>query len=137
MTHMPFPSNENALSAAKQTLAKASSSDKPPWQVIKAAESQPNMFRLHRHNGIVFSYAYCDLREIRMLSAGHLQLFLYGIEKYSITIEGRNLTDLAGLLGECRIKSLEESGPRTFIRAESIPSIDKITVEELTNSAPH
>lgn len=137
MTHMPFPSNEHALSAAKQTLAKSSSNDKPPWQVIKATESPPNMFRLHRHNGIVFSYSYCDLREIRMLSAGHLQLFLYGIEKYLISIEGRNLTDLAGLLGECRIKSLEETGTRTFIRPESMPSIDKITVEELTGPAPY
>ncbi len=93
------------------------------------------MFQLQFCDGRVISYAYCDLRETRLRDAGYLQLCLLGMEKYHITIEGRNLTDLANLIGTGKIKTLIELGPRTFERPESSPSIDKITVEALTGPA--
>jgi len=77
------------------------------------------------------------LRETRLLSAGYLQLLVYGMEKYLITIEGRHLNELATLIGMCRIRSLEELGQRTFIRPETCPAIDKISIEELTGPAPN
>lgn len=94
------------------------------------------MFRINRANGNVFSYSYCDLRETRLLSAGYLQVFIYGMEKYLITIQGRHLADFAVLLGMCRVKSFEELGRRTHDLPESSPAIDLITIEELTGPSP-
>jgi len=137
MPHLPFPSNENALDSAKQALAESTSNSKPPWKQIKPNEQPPNMFQVHRNNGNIISYSYCDLRETRLLSAGYLQLLVYGMEKYLITIEGRHLNELATLIGMCRIRSLEELGQRTFVRPETCPAIDKISIEELTGAAPY
>ncbi|NOY42777.1 MAG: hypothetical protein GXP26_13205 [Planctomycetes bacterium] len=93
------------------------------------------MFQVRLSNGNIVSFAYCDLRETRLLSAGYLKLCLFGMEKYHITIEGRHLTDLANLIGMGKIKSLTELGPRTFEHPETCPSIDKITIETLTGPA--
>ncbi len=93
------------------------------------------MFQVQFCSGRIVSYAYSDLREIRFRDAGFLQLCLYGMEKYHITIEGRNLTELANLIGSGKIKSFVELGSRTFERAEESPSIDKITIETLTGPA--
>ena len=90
------------------------------------------MFQVQFHDGRVNSYAYCDLRETRLRDAGYLQLCLLGMEKYHINITGRNLSELAKLIGAGKIKSFMELGPRTFERPEEIPAIDKITVETLT-----
>ena len=138
MNRLPFrssASNENHL--PDQALSSESSSAEPPWELVKASEQVPNMFRLHRANGNIFSYSYCDLRETRLLSAGYLQLFIYGMQQYLITVEGRHLTDFAKLLGMCRVKSFEELGKRTHDLPESIPSIDVVTIEELTGPAPY
>ena len=108
---------------------------KEPWKRIKATDPAPIMFQVQFCDGRVVSYAYCDVREIRLRDAGYLQLCLLGMEKLYITLEGRNLTELADLLGTGQIKSVAELGPRTFERPESSPSIDRITVEELTGPA--
>ena len=137
MKHMPFPSNDDhPLSKAAKTLEEDTTENKPPWKRISPTEQTPIMFQIHRSNGNVISYAYCDLRETRLLSAGYLQLFVFGFEKYVISIEGRHLKELADLIGLARIKSLTELGQRTFVRPESSPSIDKITIEELTGPTP-
>ena len=138
MNQLPFrasASNENHL--FDQGVTEESLPSEPPWELVKATEPVPNMFRLHRANGNVFSYAYCDLREMRLLSAGYLQLFIYGMEKYVITIQGRHLKEFAKLLGMCRVKSFEELGKRTHALPETAPSIDLVTIEELTGPAPH
>lgn len=127
MTHMPFPSNENP----RPQLAVEKSLD-APWKRAAPTEPPPMMFQVRFHDGRVTSYAYADLRETRLRDAGHLQLCLFGMEKYHLTIEGRNLTELNALIGAGKIKSLDELGPRTFDRPESAPSIDSITVEALT-----
>lgn len=128
MAHLPFPSNENTYPTSLTTVQE----DKVPWTRTKANEPPPVMFRLSFHDGRVVSYAYSDLRETRLLHAGHLTLCLFGMEKYHIVIQGRRLSDLAELLSAGKIKLLEELGPRTFDRPETAPSIDKITVEALT-----
>lgn len=138
MTHMPFrnsASNENRI--GDQQLTDGSSDCDPPWELIKPSEPTPIMFQLQRANGNIFSYAYCDLREMRLLSAGYLQLFIYGMEKYLISIQGRHLTEFAKLMGMCRVKSFEELGKRTYGLPETSPSIDLVTIEELTGPAPH
>lgn len=137
MNRLPFSSsasNENHL--AEQVVITESPTPEPPWELAKAAEHSLNMFHIQRANGNIFSYSYCDLRETRLLSAGYLQLFIFGMEKYLITIQGRHLAEFATLLGMCRVKSFEELGKRTHDRPESSPSIDSITIEELTGPAP-
>jgi len=131
MKHMPFPSNENGLTG--KSIAKQPKQE--PWNLTKPSEQQPNMFQVQLLNGNVISFAYCDLREARLLSAGYLRLCVYGMEKYHVIIEGRHLTDLAELISNCKIKSLTEMGLRTFEHPESCPSIDKITIETLTGPA--
>lgn len=130
MTKLPFPSNENAQALPR--LA-AEGSHEAPWKRAAPTEPPPMMFQVRFCDGRVISYAYADLRETRLRDAGHLQLGILGMEKYHVTIEGRNLTELAALIGMGKIKTLEELGPRTFDRPESAPSIDSITVEMLTS----
>lgn len=129
MPHLPFPSNENHFNSPDVQTDPASA--KPPWQYCKASEPPPIMFKVEKHNGHILSYAYCDLRETRLLNAGFLQLGIFGMEKYLITIEGRHLKELADLMGMGRIKSFAELGPRNFHRPEEDASIDKITIETL------
>ncbi len=128
MTHMPFPKNESP------TPSKSIANDalKLPWK--RAAHTDPPliMFQVEFYNGQVISYAYADLREIRMRDAGYLELCIYGMEKYHILITGRHLKELANWIGMGKIKSLVEIGQRTFDQPESCPSIDKIIVETLT-----
>jgi hypothetical protein len=131
MTRLPFPSNENERPSTNDDVLPTD----PPWKRMQSNESPPVMFQVCFCNGSVNSYAYSDLRETRLRDAGYLQLCIYGMEKYRLTIEGRNLTELANLIGMGRIKSFVELGPRTFERAESAPAIDKITIETLTG--PH
>jgi len=131
MTHMPFPSNENDFSNGSLT----SDSVQAPWKRSNPSEPPPFMFQVQFSDGKIISYAYSDLRETRLRDAGYLQLCLFGMEKYHISIERRHLTDLADLIGQGKIKSLTELGPRTFDRPESSPSIDKITIEALTGPA--
>jgi hypothetical protein len=128
MGSLPFPSNENPF----PTSLTAVREDKVPWTRVKANEPPPVMFRLCFCDGRVVSYAYSDLRETRLLHAGHLTLCLLGMEKYHVVIQGRRLSDLADLFSAGKVKSIVELGPRTFDRSEAAPSIDKITIEALT-----
>lgn len=127
MGHMPFPSPSNENSRAEVKLAA-----KVPWTKIKPGEPPPMMFQVLFHDGRVVSFAYSDLRETRMRDAGYLTLCIFGMEKYHITIEGRNLRELAEAIGSGRIKSMEELGPRTFERAEDEAAIDSIMIEAMT-----
>ncbi|MCA9232957.1 MAG: hypothetical protein KDA57_20090 [Planctomycetales bacterium] len=125
---LPFPSNENRV----DTVRSIQSPDDLPWKRVSPSEPTPLMFQVRFCDGRTTSYAYCDLREIRLRDAGYLQLGLLGMEKMLISIAGRNLTELAELIAAGKLKSLTELGPRTFDRPETSPSIDKITVETLT-----
>jgi len=83
-------------------------------------------------NGLVKSYACSDIREMQKRDSGHIELSLYSMEKYRVTIVGRNLGELFDLLIMGRIKSMTELGPRTFDQPEESPAIDTITIEALT-----
>lgn len=128
-TRLPFPSNDRqpampVLASNKAALV--------PWECVQDKEGLPNFFRIRFHDGRRISFAYSDLREIRMIHAGHLVIGLYGMEKYHIVLEGRRLEELARMLEINRVKSLFEDGPRAFERDESKPAIDRCTVETLT-----
>lgn len=126
-SNLPFPSNEN-----RQPAAAIAANSQAPWKRAAPTEPAPLMFQVRFCHGAATSYAYCDLREIRLRDAGFLQLGLLGMEKLLITIAGRNLTELAELIAAGKLKSFTELGPRTFDRPESSPSIDKVTIETLT-----
>lgn len=132
MTNLPFPSNENSQSMPSLTEEGAPTA---PWKRSSPTEPPPMMFQVRFCDGRVISYSYADLRETRMRDAGYLQLCILGMEKYHLTIEGRNLTELANLLGMGKIKSFEELGPRTFDRPEAAPTINTIRVDTLTGPA--
>ncbi len=131
MSRLPFPSNENSI----PSLLQEKGTVEAPWQRSHPNEGPPVMFQVKFFDGRIVSYAYSDLRETRLRDAGYLQLCIYGMEKYHVTVVGRNLTELANLMGMGRIKSLQERGPRTFAHPEASPSIDKITIETLTGPA--
>jgi hypothetical protein len=131
MSRLPFPSNENSLSSTTPGQA----TGEPAWQRCHPNEGPPIMFQVQFYDGRIVSYAYSDLRETRLRDAGYLQLCIYGMEKYHVTVVGRHLTELANLIGLGRVKSLRERGPRTFAYSEASPSIDKITIETLTGPA--
>ncbi|QDS99244.1 hypothetical protein [Adhaeretor mobilis] len=127
-SNLPFPSNENR----QHTAAALASTTQAPWKRTSPTEPAPLMFQVCFCHGAATSYAYCDLREIRLRDAGFLQLGLLGMEKLLISIVGRNLSELADLIATGKLKSFTELGPRTFDRPETSPSIDKVTIETLT-----
>lgn len=133
MTSMPFPSNQNWQSHAAQPTE---SNQEKPWEKLNAGELMPMMFQVGFNDGRSVYYAYSDLREIRLRDAGFVQLLVFGVEKYEINIAGRHLSELVTLIGMGRIKSLTESGQRSFHLAESAPSIDRITVEVASFPTP-
>ena len=108
---------------------------KKPWQVALANEVPLMMFTLEMCNGTEVSYAYSDLRETRLLSNDYLQLGLWGYEKYLITIEGKDLKELAACIRKGTVKSIRELGLRTFDHPADLPAIDKIDVQTLTGPA--
>lgn len=128
MAHMPFPSNENV--AIAPTLQPGG--QKSPWKRSAPGEPPPLMLQFVFHDGRVVSYACSDIREMQKRDAGHIELSIFGMEKYRVTIQGRNLNDLFDLLQMGRIRSMTEFGPRTFDHPEENPAIDKISIEALT-----
>lgn len=129
MNHMPFPSNENV--AAPRSI-QSTVNAKAPWKKAGPGEPPSLMLQFVFEDGRVKSYACSDIREMQKRDAGHIQLSIYGMEKYRITIEGRHLSELFDLLQMGRVKSMTEFGPRTFDHPEESPAIDRITIESLT-----
>lgn len=131
MKSMPFPSPSNENRNLPPAL-RLRASENNPWECTQASEPPPAFLAVKLNDGSVLRYAYHTLLETRLRDAGHLTLCIFGYEKVELVIEGRNLTELGKLLGEGKIKSLVELGPRSFARDEELPAIDKITVEEVT-----
>lgn len=129
MARLPFPSNQNlhAMAASNNGARQAT-----PWKKLNAGEPPPMTLQLIFGDGHVISYAWSDIREMHKRDQGHLMIYVYGMEKYRITVEGRHLNDLFDLLQNARVRSLTEMGPRTFDHPEEAPSIEKISVESLT-----
>ena len=106
-----------------------------PWQALAPAEPLPMMFRLELCSGRCVSYAYSDLREVRTIGAGRVELMILGMEKIRVSLTGRHLVDLAHAIAAGRIRSVTQTDPRDFSIGEGDPAIDQIDVETLTGPA--
>jgi len=102
-----------------------------PWSKVREGELPPMMFQLRLQDGQTFSYAYSDLRVIRGRDAGHVELGIASMSHVQVTLEGRHLRELAGLLGSASIRWVEESDARDVGRPEKAPEVVKITIETL------
>ncbi|QDU98590.1 hypothetical protein [Lignipirellula cremea] len=100
------------------------------WARLREGELPPMMFQMRLSDGRLVSYPYSDLREIRCRDAGRVQLFLLGLERLVVTIEGRRLRELANLLSRAMILWIEEADPRDLSKPESVPEIVKISIEK-------
>ncbi len=100
-----------------------------PWQSIRSGEMPPLMLQLRLRTGETVSYAYHDLREIRVRDAGLVQLGIQGLSKLRITIEGRHLRDLGELIGCGLIRWLQETDERDIDLPEISPCITSIVME--------
>ncbi|WP_417847329.1 hypothetical protein [Thalassoglobus sp.] len=134
MHDLPFPSSASAPAVPKIGSV---TSIQLPWERVGPHEQPPMMFQVRFSNGRIVSFAYSDLREIRRRDAGHLTIGIYGLEKYQLCIEGRNLDELHSLLGMGKIKSIIEFGQRAFDQPEESACIEKIELETLTGPAPY
>ncbi|KLU02220.1 hypothetical protein RISK_005286 [Rhodopirellula islandica] len=101
----------------------------PPYASALPAEMPPMMFQLRLNDGRWLSYSYSDVREIESRDAGQIKLTVFAASRTLITIEGRNLRELATLFGMASVRWLEEADPRGRRRPESSAEIMKINVE--------
>ncbi len=88
-------------------------------------------FEVRLSGGIVETFAYSDFRGTKLLHAGYLVVRVFGMEKYHIIIEGRNLTELAKHLSLGRIQWFGQVGRETEA-SESNPHIASIRIDALT-----
>ena len=124
MNQLPWPSNDPGRESDITPVK--------PWQKLTPGEIPPMMFQIRFRSGTIISYAYSDLRETRLRDSGFLQLSLFGMEKYQITIEGRHLDELATHIGLGKVRWLAESDDRDYRIPEASPAIEEITIEALT-----
>jgi hypothetical protein len=101
----------------------------PPWQKIRPNEVPPMMFQLRFRSGEMISFAYSDLREIRVRDAGYVQFGVLGMARMLITIEGRHLMELAECLGSGLIRWMQEEDERETERPETNGAITAIQIE--------
>lgn len=116
------------------TPARAASDASPidesdPFARSMPGELPPMMFQLRLSDGRWLSYAYHDVREIECRDSGHLRMTLATSPKTSITIEGRNLRDLATLLSLASVRWIREADPRAVSRPEEQAEVIRITIE--------
>lgn len=102
-----------------------------PWLKVRNGEMPPMMFQLRLRDGQITSFAFSDIRQVHSRDAGHIQLALLAMGRMLVTIEGRQLRDLASLLGMGMVRWIEESDLRNVDRPESQPEIVSITIESM------
>lgn len=105
----------------------------PPWHKIRPNEIPPMMFQLRLRSGVMHSFAYSDLREIHLLNAGRIELGVLGMAKMQISIDGRNLGELAECLGYGLIRWMQEEDDREVDRPETSGCINSIQIEVISN----
>ena len=91
------------------------------------------MLQFRLRSGETISYAYHDIREIRVRDAGHIQLGLVSMAKLLITIEGRHLRQLGELIGTGLVRWVQETDERDVDIPEDQPSIASIVIERMTS----
>lgn len=109
----------------------AGSDANPPWQKIRAGEMPPMMFQLRFRSGEMFAFAYSDLREIHVRDAGRIQFGVLGMSRLVVTVEGRNLWELAECLGSGLIRWMREVDEREVDRPETSGCITELRIEVL------
>jgi hypothetical protein len=97
------------------------------WQASHPSAMPGMMFELRFADGQILCYPFHHLHTIRYRDAGYLELSILGREV--ITIIGRHLRELVGLLRSGRIQWIEEIGARDEERAHEQPTVVKITIE--------
>lgn len=125
MNSMPFPSNDDV-----QPIHLKPNHKGLPWKKFHASESSLMCFEIRFRNGCIETFPYSDFRGTRLIHAGHLTVNIYGMEKYQITVLGRNLGELARHLSLGRIDWFGENehGQRCL---ETASHIETITIETL------
>lgn len=129
MKSMPFPSNDDTHSILPPTKANAA---EMPWQKLHPTAAMPLSFEVRVGNGVVETFPYSDFRGTKLLHAGYLIIRVFGMEKYHIIVEGRNLSELAKLLSLGRVQWFGETTVRELNAPESDPCITAIKIDELT-----
>ncbi len=109
------------------------SSDPLPYASALPSEMPPMMFQLRLQGGRWLSYSYSDIREIECRDAGQIKVTVFAAARTLITLEGRNLRELATLFGMASVRWLQEADPRSPRRPECEPEIMRITVETAPN----
>lgn len=103
-----------------------------PWQSVQAGAMPPLMFQIRLKSGERISYPYGDIREIRLISAGEIQLGLSGMTKLMIRFEGRHLQEMAEHLGTGLLQWVEEMEERDDEVPEEFSCITSISIEYFT-----
>ncbi|QDV61973.1 hypothetical protein [Crateriforma conspicua] len=102
-----------------------------PWEKVHPNAMPPMMLDIRLSNGRILSHPYNNVDFIDYRDAGHLQIGIVGSRPTLVTIEGRHLGELRGLLAAGRIRWVGESDDRDCDRADSDPAIVAITIEKL------
>ena len=125
------PSFLQSVSAAKSDDM---TGNEQPWVRIHPTAPPPMMLDLHLITGRILSQPYSSIDFVDMRDAGYLQIGFLGLMPTLVTIEGRNLRELRGLLAAGRIRSISQSDERDCDREEAAAVIDNITIEKMHRS---
>ena len=126
MKTMPFPSNDDvglSQNPIEQNVI--------PWKKLHANEATPMCFEVRMADGVVETFAYSDFRGTKLLHAGYLIVRVFGMEKYHIIVEGRNLGELATFLSLGRIRWFGQVGSETEA-PETGGYISSVRIDALT-----
>ena len=105
-----------------------------PWVRVNPTSPPPMMLDLCLDCGRILSQPYSSIDFVDMRDAGFLQIAFMGLSPLLVTIQGRNLRELRGLLVVGRIRSISLSDPRDCEGDDDDAVIEKISIEQLENS---
>lgn len=126
MKTMPFPSNDDIGLPQQRREANGL-----PWKKLHPNEAMPMCFEVRLADGVVETFAYSDFRGTKLLHSGYLIVRVFGMEKYHIIVEGRNLDELAKHLSLGRILWFGQVGRETEA-PESSSHIASVRIDALT-----
>jgi hypothetical protein len=105
-----------------------------PWVRVHPTSPPPMMLDLCLSSGRVLSHPYSSIDFVDMRDAGYLQIGFMGLMPILVTIEGRNLRELRGLLVAGRIRCISQTDDRDCDQGDEEPAIEKISVEKFVRS---
>ena len=107
----------------------AYSSDDIAYMRTHPGELPPMMLQFRLADGRWTSFSYSDIREIVCRDAGHIQLTVSAMSPLTITIEGRNLRELASMLGIGAVRWVRERDPRSVAKPDEDSEVVLIVIE--------